>query len=374
MINMDSNFFMPVRLVTGENCVRSNSAYFAQLGKNCLIVTGRSSAKACGALDDVTAALESQGIKWTVFDKVGQNPTVACCLEGAKLAREIGADFIVGIGGGSPLDASKAIAVYAGDDATVEEAFQGKYSRALPFALVGTTAGTGSEVTQWAILTQDNGHKRTLGGDLCYAKVSFGDPKYTMSLNYKFTVSTALDAISHAIEGYFSSKAGEISDTFALKAIKLLYEVMGEIEGIEAEKITFEQRERLYYGSLYAGFTLNLCGTAFPHPMGYFLTEQRGVSHGVACAVFLPEYIQRGCKFETEKAVRLFDYLGIGAGELCDFIQRLCAYNPEPVSQEEINDMITRWKSTANFDRSPGGRDEAYITQVLGRIYNGGNL
>lgn len=368
---MDFNFYMPVKTITGEHCIQQHAGEFAALGKHCMIVTGRSSAKACGALDDVVAALEAKGIRWTLFDEVEQNPTVACCLKGARLAREAGVDFLVGIGGGSPLDATKAIAVYSADDATVEEAFQGKYSKALPFILVGTTAGTGSEITQWAILTQDNGRKRTLGGDRCYARVSFGDPRYTLSLSYKFTISTALDALSHAIEGYFSSKAGDVSDLFAREAVKSLYAVLCEIEDKPAEAITLEQRSRLYYASLYAGMTLNHCGTGFPHPMGYFLSEERGVPHGTACAVFLPHYIVRGCKFQTEKATALFDHLGIGAGELCDFISRLCDYEPTPVADQALGELLLRWRTIANFDRSPGGRDEAYTEQIMHELFNG---
>ncbi|MBQ2755825.1 MAG: iron-containing alcohol dehydrogenase, partial [Oscillospiraceae bacterium] len=104
----DCNFHMPVRMISGKDCVVKNSAEFAKLGKRCLIITGRTSAKKCGALDDCIDALTAHDIAYRVFDKVEQNPTFTNCTDAGRAAADFKADFIVGIGGGSPLDVAKA--------------------------------------------------------------------------------------------------------------------------------------------------------------------------------------------------------------------------------------------------------------------------
>ena len=111
------NFYLPTKVITGKNVVLKNAELFSQFGKRCIIVTGKSSAKACGALDDVIAALEKNDIDYVVFDEIEQNPTIESCFKGADVAVKAhdrfgtSTDFVIGIGGGSPLDAAKAIAV-----------------------------------------------------------------------------------------------------------------------------------------------------------------------------------------------------------------------------------------------------------------------
>ena len=110
---MDFNLSIPVKVISGENCVKENSGLFAPFGKRCLIVTGKHSAKMSGALDDVTAALEENAIAYEIYDGMGENPLLFSCHEAGKTANAFSADFIVGIGGGSALDGAKAAAVYA---------------------------------------------------------------------------------------------------------------------------------------------------------------------------------------------------------------------------------------------------------------------
>ena len=107
---MNFQYYMPVRIVSGEDCVKKNASLLRTLGKNVLVVTGKSSAKN-GALEDAVFAFNMNGQKYTIYDRVPNNPTVACVEEGARIAREVGADCVVAIGGGSPMDAAKAIAM-----------------------------------------------------------------------------------------------------------------------------------------------------------------------------------------------------------------------------------------------------------------------
>ena len=219
---MNFSFFMPAQLLVGDNIVEENSALLAGLGTRCLLVTGKSSAKKSGALDDVTAALDSHGIPWQVFDGVGQNPLLSACHAAGAAAREFGADFLIGIGGGSPLDATKGAAIYAANpELTGRDIYDGHQNPALPFALVGTTSGTGSEVTRVAVLTDDEtGRKRSVATPDLYARVSLGDPRrYTASLPRRFTISTALDAVAHSVESYFAKTTDPISRACAVRRL-----------------------------------------------------------------------------------------------------------------------------------------------------------
>ena len=179
---MDFNFFSPINVKSGKNCVTENSALIAKYGTKCLIVTGGSSAKKSGALEDVTKALEKEGISYKIYDKITENPRLDHCHEAGCLAREYGADFIIGIGGGSPLDAAKAVAVYASNPAFSPEDIYTpeKREKALPIVAVGTTAGTGSEVGRVSVLTNpETGRKGSIAPDDCYPTLSFADSTYT---------------------------------------------------------------------------------------------------------------------------------------------------------------------------------------------------
>ena len=207
---MDFNLNIPVKIVSGKNAVKNNAHLLSPLGKRCVIVTGGKSAVLSGALSDVEEALTENGISFTVYDRIGPNPRLDHCHECGKIAREFGADFIVGIGGGSPLDAAKAVAVYtANPDFPPNDIYTvTDRKKALPIVLVGTTAGTGSEVGRVSVLTSpETGRKKSIAPDDCYPTLSFADSTYTESMPYDITVSTAIDALSHALEGYMSIKS-----------------------------------------------------------------------------------------------------------------------------------------------------------------------
>ena len=181
---MNLNSFMPVKLITGAGCVRASAKELAKLGKSCLIVTGKRSARASGALQDVTDTLEGNGQTWALFDGIGQNPRLTDCMAAAEQAIAAGAEFILGIGGGSPLDAAKCIAVLAANPGlTQAQLYAFDWAKApLKIVAVGTTAGTGSEVTKVSVITTPDGRKKSFHHEGIFPALSLGDPGYTMSL------------------------------------------------------------------------------------------------------------------------------------------------------------------------------------------------
>ena len=277
-------YSMPTRVICGRDCVFNRGEALAELGRSALIVTGKSSAKN-GALADVLSALEKNGQTATVFDRVTPNPTVACVREGVALLQAAGADFVVAIGGGSPMDAAKAIATLAVQPRSDEEIFAGGYeARALPMAHVPTTAGTGSEVTPYAILTNDAGETKTsITSPAMFPRLAFLDGKYMARLPVLTTVNTALDAFSHAAEGMLSRNATPMSDMLAKESLRILYPLLKKTAG----ELTIDERDTLLYASMLAGMTIAQSGTTAVHGMGYALTYFYGIDHGRANGLLL---------------------------------------------------------------------------------------
>ena len=365
---MDFNFYSPINVKSGKNCVAENSALLTKYGKKCLIVTGGSSAKKSGALDDVIKALEKEGTAYEIYDKITENPRIDHCHEAGCIAREYGADFIIGIGGGSPLDAAKAVAVYAANPAFSPEDIYTpeKREKALPIVVIGTTAGTGSEVGRVSVLTNPTtGRKKSIAPDDCHPSLTLADPKYTCSMPYSVTVSTALDALSHVLEGYMSVKCGDMPTLFGEKAIALIWEGLSFLHK-EKTVPDGELREKLYYGSLYAGLTLAYCGTAFPHPMGYILTENYGIPHGKACTAFMGEFIDKAAEFTPERAEKALAIMGT---DICTFkkvIRELTDLPEITMTAEQIKEYCERFNTApANFKFSPGGFTKEEAEAIL---------
>ncbi len=369
MMIMSNSVYMPVNCIWGRNCVSQNGKELA-LGKCCLILTGKNGAKASGALDDAIETLKKQGIEYAIFDGIGENPLISDCRKAGEAARNAGADFILGIGGGSVLDASKAVAIYASNPQLEPiDIYKREYENAaLPVALIGTTAGTGSEVTAVAVLTNDEtGVKKSIKGNDCYAKVSFCDPKYTESMSYKTTVSTALDAFAHAVEGFFTERCEGIHRVFAQNCIPSLYRCLKSIS--QTGTVNPELREPLYYASIYAGLVINNCGTAFPHPLGYVLTENYGVPHGMACAAFFAPYIDRCAEFAPEKFAQ-FTAMTEDINEVKAVIASLTDLGGASIGKGNAEKYALRWQSVipGNFTASPGGLTQKEAAEILALI------
>jgi len=352
-MNFDFTFYMPANIISGKDAVLKNGAIFKSLGNKCIIVTGRSSAKASGALEDVCKVLDEKNIIYMIYNKITENPLTIDCYNGGNLARDFNADFVIGIGGGSPLDAAKAICVYATNDHIIDDDIYTApvTNNPLPLIAIGTTSGTGSEVSGVSVLTRKNGRKQSVSGKNYYAQYVLADPKYTYSLSYNYTISTALDALAHAIESMFSPRADFLSTQFSLMASKIIYPYLVEMR--ETNEVPSQAgRDSLYYASLYAGFALNKGGTGFPHGMGYALTEDYNVPHGYACAVFLPTYLKEAEKSNPQLHKELFNAMNTTPDELDELFSHFCKFDFK-ISEYAILEYEKRWENLKNFKNSP---------------------
>lgn len=332
------DFFNPVRILSGGGCFKYFDG-FAAFGKRCLIVCGAKSARLSGALSDAEEGLCAAGIEYSVFDRAEQNPLLETVFEGGREAREQRADFVIGIGGGSPLDAAKAVAAFAACPvASPEEIFTAERPPALPVLAVNTTAGTGSEVTPYSILTvRSIENKRNLGGEDLFPKIAFCDPAYTMSLPPGFTMSTAVDALCHAVEGYFMKKATLTSDALAEKAMPLLAEGIREAAAAcgEGSAIRYETRKKLLYASTLAGMVISRTGTGFVHSTGYMLTYHDGVPHGAANAYFLADFVAEMAKAAPKRAETALRLCGVPDFEGIHALVSSCAAMPLNLKLDE---------------------------------------
>ncbi len=346
-----------------------------RLGSRALIVTGRSSAKRSGALEDVKKALEALEISWAVFDEVTENPMLETCHRGGRVAVEMGADYIIAIGGGSALDAGKAIAGFAGlhrasgaeSFALPEMAiFEDGDVPCLPIVAIPTTAGTGSEANPYAVLTLTEGSsldvaaaaktseeiaaglpkKRTFRSVTSYPTLAVLDPKYTGSLPAQVAVSTALDAFAHCVESVFSPKCSELSYKMALYGAGTILRIMTET-GDTLQELSDGQRRELLYAACAGGVAINQTGTGFPHPMGYNLTFAYGLPHGKACGVFMGAYLKAmlGTKEGRERFSAFASALAAvpaacGTGAVgdpsCDADGRFCPAGIDPRTSEPV--------------------------------------
>ena len=365
------NFFVPVNVNTDKGCVRASADAFKKLGKTCLIVTGKSAAKKSGALDDVIAALDSVSVTHALFDGIEQNPSYASCLAAARTAKEIGAEFIIGIGGGSPLDAAKAIAVLAAcTDTSAEALFGNRWdAEPLPVVAVGTTAGTGSEVTPVAVITTPEGRKTSFRAPSLYPVLALGDATYTISLSPDFTRSTALDALAHCMESYFNRSANEISRLFAMKGIAILLSMLKRTAKCDTASLGYEEREALYHASLYGGLAISVTGTAFPHALGYFLSEQYGIPHGNACAVYLEEFVAYNVTFAPAEAEALFSALGTDAEALTALIRANLPPLGVALTEEDIAALAPRFENNKSLKKCYGTADAAFAKALLTRLF-----
>ena len=365
------NHFMPVRLITGADCVRQNAHRLDAFGSRCLIVTGAAGAKQSGALADAAEALNARHIAWQVFDGVRQNPSVAVCAEGGAAARAFGASFILGIGGGSPLDAAKAVAVFAANPDLSEAGLYAENwaAPALPCVLIGTTAGTGSEVTPISVLTGAAGRKKGVRSEKLYAALSFGDTRYTATLPRAFTLSTGVDALSHCIESYFSRKADAVSRAFAARGAMMLLPALSRAAAAAEGAVPPEVREDLYAGSILGGLAINATGTAVPHNVGYYLTERYNIPHGIACGVFQDAFLAHMERTVPETYAAFLREIGVGADAL-RAVLRACVPNPGiRMTEAEIAQQLPRWDGAAAVHNALGDYTLSEIRSMLLELF-----
>lgn len=224
-----------------------------------------------------------------VFDEVEQNPTHLTVNRGGSVARQLGSDLIIGLGGGSALDAAKGVALLATNPGHIED-YEGraKYRIApLPVIAIPTTCGTGSEVTWVAVIThKERKFKMSIKGPLMFPAVALVDPDLLSTLPRPLVAATALDALTHAVEAYTAKPATFMTDVWARESFGLVFRFIQDASrDIEGNR---EAREGMMKGSLLAGMAFGNCDVGAVHCIAESIGALYDIPHGVANAVFLP--------------------------------------------------------------------------------------
>ncbi|EEK89552.1 Iron-containing alcohol dehydrogenase [Bacillus cereus m1550] len=287
-----SEFRMPKSVLYGRNSLEKLGEQSKKLGKRAFIVTDTIMEK-LGYVEKCMQQLNKKGITVSTYNKVDAEPTNIHVLEALSLCKEEKCDFIIGIGGGSCIDAAKAVAVLYTNGGEVEDYVQKDIeieNNPLPLIAIPTTSGTGSEVTSVAVITNKKTDvKMMMKHPSFIPKVAIIDPVLTSSLSPQITAATGIDALCHAIEAYISKVSQPLTDVLALSAIE---SIMKYLRIAYEDGRNMEAREAMMIASLQAGIAFSNASVTLVHGMSRPVGALFHVPHGISNAILLPTVLE----------------------------------------------------------------------------------
>jgi alcohol dehydrogenase len=285
---MSSTFFIPAVNIMGSGCLDEAMVAIRNYGfRKALIVTDSGLAKA-GVAAMIAEKLAMQDIDSVIFDGARPNPTTANVESGLGLLKESRCDFVVSLGGGSPHDCAKGIALCATNGGQIGdyEGVDRSSKPQLPLIAINTTAGTASEMTRFCIITDESRHvKMAIVDRNVTPLLSVNDPELMVAMPKGLTAATGMDALTHAVEAYVSTAANPITDACALKAMSL---ISGNLRLAVRDGSDLAARENMAYAQFLAGMAFNNASLGFVHAMAHQLGGYYDLPHGVCNAVLLP--------------------------------------------------------------------------------------
>ncbi len=302
------DFKMPA-LTMGVGARKNLPKLVDSLGRRALVVTDAAMAKQ-PAFQECVRDLTSAGIEAHVFSEITSDPPISDVTACAGAAGESGVDAVVGIGGGSSLDVAKCAAIVLRHDCDINDIFgvDNTPGRGLPTILLPTTAGTGSEVTPIAILSDHQMNlKRGIVSDDLLADIALVDPELCVSLPPRPTAYTGMDALTHAIEAYTNKFAVPLIDSLALEAVRLIF---GNLRECVENGGDIEARYAMSRASLLGGFCLYSVSTAAVHALAYPLGGEFNVPHGIANSLLLPHVMRFNEPVAAGRHARMAETIG----------------------------------------------------------------
>jgi len=314
--------YLPTEIVYGIGVVNTLGKRVRNLGKRALVVTGCSTMRRLGILGQVLRILGNEGVQAIVFDRVESDPSTETVNQGVVVCEKGSAEFVVGLGGGSAIDAAKGIAVgvsHSSDDVWnfIIGGSPGSEvvgPETLPIIAIPTTSGTGTEVTMGAVLRhQGRKAKECIGSRYIAPVLALVDPSLTRSMPPSLTGATGLDALTQCIEAYVSSRSNAISDALALHGIRLigshLVRAVKDGEDLEA-------RAAMALGATLSGMALSQAGVGAAHAISMVLGGRYGVQHGVGVSMFLAGTMKLNAAVRPDKYAQVAEALGESVGTL----------------------------------------------------------
>jgi alcohol dehydrogenase len=301
MKNFD--FYVPVKLVFGPGRVKEVGSYAKPYGTKALIVTTGRLFESNGYVKRVQDSLSKEGIASEYYPDVTPNPLHTQIDAGAQVARKAKCDLLIGLGGGSAIDAAKGIAIVLGHNRPIWDFCAGGPAeiteKTYPIIAVATTSGTGSEGTQWSVITNpDTKEKPGIGNDYTFAKVAIVDPELMASMPPEVTASTGFDVLAHAIEAYTSTISTPVTDLYCEQAIRLVgkYLRRGYRDGKD-----MEARTAIAYASTLAGFAIAVGVVTICHALGHAVGGVANTTHGRSLAALALPAMRFSMKHSPDK-------------------------------------------------------------------------
>ena len=313
---MSTTFYMPSVNIMGIGSVADAINFIKQQGFNKGLIVTDSVLNQIGVVKNFTDLLEQQDIASVVFDKTQPNPTVGNVNAGLAVLKDNNCDFVVSLGGGSPHDCAKGIALVAsngGKIADYEGVDQSKKPQ-LPLIAINTTAGTASEMTRFAIITDETRHVKMAIVDKNTTPIlSVNDPSLMVGMPSSLTAATGMDALTHAIEAYVSTAATPITDAVALKAIQ---QIKNNLPTAVKDGENVHAREQMAYAQFMAGMAFNNASLGYVHAMAHQLGGFYDLPHGVCNAVLLPHVQRYNAQVCSERLKDVANSLGVDATDM----------------------------------------------------------
>lgn len=379
---MAYQFTVPGKTFIGSNALALAEDQIKAMGSKALIVTGKVVTKS-GLVKKLTDFLDQWKIGYEVFNDITGEPTDKMIEEGAAAYEKNGCDFLIGIGGGSPLDSVKAIAVVVTLKCKITD-LMGKEIRGdfPPMVLIPTTAGTGSETTKFTIITDtENDVKMLLKGDDLLPDVAVVDPGFTITAPKSITAATGMDALTHAVESYTSRKANALTDMFAISAIKKIFKYLPAAYKDGSDK---KAREEMSVAAYEAGICINNASVTIVHGMSRPIGALFHVPHGISNAMLIKECLEfamDGCVSKFADIARAIGSAGSGdsdeeaAKSFFRTLENLCRLLEIPtlkeygIDKEKFDSVTEKMAADAMASGSPSNTIKEVTEEDIIMIY-----
>lgn len=379
---MANLFFMPQYIITGNDSLKMSMDTLKSYGKKALIVTDDMMVQ-LGNVKKLTDELEHINVSYKIYSGINSEPTHTMIDDGVRIYKEQGCDFLIGIGGGSPIDSMKAIGAVVSNGGSITEYMGKKIEHALPpTCAIPTTAGTGSEATKVSIITNTNtGIKMLLSDPKLMVRIAVVDPVFTLTVPPGVTAATGVDALTHAIEAYTSIKAFPMSDIYAVSAVKRIFRNIYEAY---TNGSNVEARREMAIGALEAGIAFSNASVTIIHGMSRPIGALFHVPHGLSNAMLLEVCLDYLKPSAENRLCRLAKEIGIyrsgmttaeGANAFVkatkDLLGSLHIQTPERfgIDKEEFFNQIPKMTEDALISGSPQNTRRIPTKEDLMKLY-----
>ncbi len=379
---MAREFIVPGQMISGSGALDMAQESLGCLGKKAMIVTDKVMID-LGNCAKVENALKSQGVAYTIYSEIAGEPTDVMIEKGLALYKEEACDFLIALGGGSPIDSMKAIGSLVENGGSISD-YMGKVIdvKMPPMVAIPTTAGTGSEATQFTIITDTKKDvKMLLKGKVLIPSLAIIDPQFTMTAPPKITAATGLDALCHAVEAYTSRKAQTLSDTFALSAVKRIFKFLpvafhdGKNE---------EARVQMSVAALEAGIAFNNSSVTLIHGMSRPIGALFHVAHGLSNAMLMKVCLSFALEGAYDRFADLGRAIGVASAKDSDreasekFLEAVVALTEEletpslaefGIDKEKFFEVIEKMAYDAMDSGSPQNTQRAISKEDVEQMY-----